>query len=155
HPPANATRAHPLRCNRVTLAVQNCRPGACSSAGQSSCLLSSRSQVRILPGAPNESRGPEFICGNSRRTVHDALRPPRARYVPDALCWAAFGALTAALYLRFRQVTQRLGDLLLTLITAVQVDQRGAGRRGGPRDPSTPAAQPRYPPQAGCRRPAA
>jgi hypothetical protein len=75
--------------------------------------------------------------------------------VPDALCWAAFGALTAALYLRFRQVTQRLGDLLLTLITAVQVDQRGAGRRGGPCDPSTPAAQPRYPPQAGCRRPAA
>ena len=46
-------------------------------------------------------------------------------------------------------------DLLLTLITAVQVDQRGAGRRGGPCDPSTPAAQPRYPPQAGCRRPAA
>jgi hypothetical protein len=36
--------------------VQNCRPGACSSAGQSSCLLSSRSQVRILPGAPAKTR---------------------------------------------------------------------------------------------------
>ena len=39
------------------------------------------------------------------------------------------GALTAAPYLCFDQVAQRLGDLLLPLVTAVQVDQRSAGRR--------------------------
>jgi hypothetical protein len=37
------------------LARHNGSAGACSSAGQSSCLLSSRSQVRILPGAPTET----------------------------------------------------------------------------------------------------
>jgi len=38
------------------------------------------------------------------------------------------GVLATALYLRFRRVTERLGDLVLALVAAVQVDQRDAGR---------------------------
>jgi hypothetical protein len=47
----NATWAQPLCCSGVTLARHNGSAGACSSAGQSSCLLSSRPGVRIPPGA--------------------------------------------------------------------------------------------------------
>ena len=38
-------------------------------------------------------------------------------------------APTAALLLCFRQVAERLGNLLLALVAAMQVDQRSTGRR--------------------------
>ena len=47
--------------------------------------------------------------------------PIRARWLAY---WLAFWAFDTAVYLRFRQVTERLGDLTLALIAAVQVDQR-------------------------------
>jgi len=39
--------------------------------------------------------------------------------------------LGTAPYLGFRQVTERLGDLALALVAAVQVDQRGPRSQGG------------------------
>jgi hypothetical protein len=64
--------------------------------------------------------------------------PPGSSWrIPAASCpirarcrarWLAPGALATAHYLRFRQVAERLGDLLLPLVAAVQIDQRGAGR---------------------------
>ena len=49
---SRADTLRPSRSRRVIFAIHNYVSSARSSAGQSSCLLSSGSRVRILPGAP-------------------------------------------------------------------------------------------------------
>jgi DNA-binding transcriptional LysR family regulator len=63
-------------------------PGARSSAGQSSCLLSSRSRVRILPGAPTTTEGSIFltqdgVSGKLRDACEHQDTDPRAPFAHD------------------------------------------------------------------------
>ena len=57
-------------------------PGARSSAGQSSCLLSSGSRVRILPGALDKTAAQSTYCRADLRYSR-ALPRRRARCMPD------------------------------------------------------------------------
>jgi hypothetical protein len=62
HPPPQPHAPHPhcALCPPRDLEPAQWGAGACSSAGQSGCLLSSGSRVRILPGAPAQSHIPIF-----------------------------------------------------------------------------------------------
>jgi hypothetical protein len=74
--------------------------------------------------------------------AHYAFRLPRARYVRFLAYGSAFAVLGCAVQLRRSQVAECLGDLMLALVTAMQVDQRSTGDQGGAYGAAGPASAP-------------
>ena len=116
-------RFHP-RAVRSLCPSRDLRPaeweaGACSSAGQSGCLLSSGSRVRILPGAP-AIQPAQRMC--SQVKVDHLFRPGR---------WSCYTRATGS---RAGQLgadpgCDRLRQLALAGTGRVQVDQGSSAGR--------------------------